>query len=180
MEKKDLEEGMEGLEEAEEKTEALPEPSAEEKLADELKDTNDRLLRLAAEFDNYKKTSARERINGIKFANEQLILSLLPVLDNLEQAVAAGQKLDQEGAKNLLVGVQMVLKQLIDTLEKVGVEFYSAKGQAFDPARHEAVSEEINDEVAPGTVVAEYQRGCMLQGRLLRAARVAVSKKKTE
>jgi molecular chaperone GrpE len=178
MEKKDKENLDNEI--SEQNTEALPEPTAEEKLSDELKDTKDRYLRLAAEFENYKKSSAKERINSIKFANEQLILSLLPTLDNLEQAVAAGQKLDQEGAKNLLVGVSMVLKQLTETLEKFGVEFYSARGQTFDPTRHEAVSEEVRDDMPAGMVVTEFQRGYFLNGRLLRAARVSVSKKKTE
>src|SRR5262245_61662364 len=104
----------EELFEEESAKEALPEPTTEEKLSDELKETTDRLMRLGADFENFKKISARESANSIKFANENLILGLLPVLDHLEQAVAAGRSLDQDAAKNLLVGVDMVLKQMID------------------------------------------------------------------
>jgi molecular chaperone GrpE len=157
--------------------EALPAPTPEEKLADELKQTNDRLMRLAAEFDNFKKISARENANSLKFANENLIASILPILDNLEQAVSAGRSLDQASAKNLLIGVEMVLKQMIEVLQKFGVEFYASEGQPFDPARHEAVAEEEKDGVEPGTVVSEYQKGYLLHGRLLRPARVTVSKR---
>lgn len=156
--------------------EALPEPSEQDKLADELLETKDRLLRLAAEFENFKKISARERANSLKFANESLIVSLLPIMDNLEQAVLAGKSSEMGAARDLLVGVEMVLKHMTETLQKFGVEFYSALGLAFDPNRQEAVCEQEDDEVAPGTVVQEYQKGCLLNGRLIRAARVAVAK----
>lgn len=152
-----------------------PELSVEEKLTGELKDTHDRLLRVAAEFENYKKISQREQVNSIKFANENLVLNLLPVLDNLEQAVLAGKKNDN--SKDLVIGVEMVLKQMSDVLEKFGVEFFSTHGEVFDPARHEALSEREDDSVAPGTIVEQFQKGCLLNGRLLRAARVVVSKK---
>lgn len=158
---------------------ALPaeaEISAEEKLKVELDQAKDRFLRLAAEFDNFKKISKREQLNSLKFANESLISSLLPIIDNLEQAVIAG-KIADESKTSVLIGVEMVLKQLIDALQKFGVEMFSAKGQAFDPARHEAVSEQEDDSVREGTVVIEYQKGYLLNGRLLRPARVVVAKK---
>ncbi len=153
----------------------ISEPSLEEKLTAELKDTHDRLLRVAAEFENYKKISQREQINSIKYANESLVLNLLPVIDNLEQAVNVGKK--SESSKDLVIGVEMVLKQLSDSLEKFGVEFFQTLGESFDPARHEALSEREDDSVNPGTVVEQFQKGCLLNGRLLRAARVVVSKK---
>lgn len=149
--------------------------SEEEKLASELAQTNDRLLRLAAEFDNFKKIAARERIQSLKFANEGLILSLLPIMDNLDQAVKAGKKADQ--AQDLLVGVEMVLKQMFEALSKAGVEFFNSEGQLFDPNRHEAVCEQEASGVEEGTVVQEFQKGCLFNGRLLRASRVAVAKK---
>lgn len=173
--KKGLEE--KDLQEHESEQEALPAPTLEEKLSDELKETTDRLLRLGAEFENFKKISARESANSIKFANENLINSFLPVLDHLEQAVAAGRSLDQDAAKNLLIGVDMVLKQMIEVLQKFGVEFFSAKGKPFDPKLHEAMGEQSDDTVEPGTVITEYQRGVLLHGRLLRPARVLVAKK---
>ena len=160
----------------EEKEEAEAEPTTQEKLASELAQTNDRLLRLAAEFDNFKKIAAREQASSQKFANESLIGNLLPIMDNLEQAVKAGKKSDSEGAHDLLVGVEMVLKQMTDTLVKFGVEFFDSKNQTFDPSRHEALCEQEAPGVAAGTVVEEFQKGCLLHGRLLRPARVAVAK----
>lgn len=153
----------------------LSQPTEEEKLSSELAQTNDRLLRLAAEFENYKKIAARERMQSLKFANEALIVSLLPAIDNLEQAVKAGKKADQ--AQDLLIGVEMVLKQMIEALNKVGVEFFNSEGQPFDPNRHEAVCEQESQDQEAGTVVQEFQKGCLYNGRLLRASRVAVAKK---
>ncbi len=174
--KKPQEEQPSGHESVLEKSETeISEPSLEEKLTTELKETHDRLLRVAAEFENYKKISQREQINSIKYANESLVLNLLPVIDNLEQAVNVGKKSDS--SKDLVIGVEMVLKQLSDCLEKFGVEFFSTHGEVFDPARHEALSERMDDSVEPGIVVEQFQKGCLLNGRLLRAARVVVSKK---
>lgn len=174
--KKSVEEqGLAPEQEHDEVEKDLPEPSAEEKLTAELKETHDRLLRVAAEFENYKKISQREQINSIKFANESLVLNLLPVIDNLEQAINVGKKSDSP--KDLIVGIEMVLKQLCDSLEKFGVEFFSALGEKFDPARHEALTEREDESVEPGVVIEQFQKGCLLNGRLLRAARVVVSKK---
>lgn len=151
------------------------EQNNEEKLTLELKETHDKLLRLAAEFENYKKISQREQLNSLKFANENIVLSLLPIIDNLEQAVAAGKKSDS--AKDLVVGVEMVLKHFSDSLEKYGVEFINVLGQPFDPNRQEAIGEREDDQVEAGTVVEQMQKGCLLHGRLIRPARVIVSKR---
>jgi molecular chaperone GrpE len=102
--KKPQEEQPSGHESVLEKSETeISEPSLEEKLTTELKETHDRLLRVAAEFENYKKISQREQINSIKYANESLVLNLLPVIDNLEQAVNVGKKSDS--SKDLVIGV---------------------------------------------------------------------------
>ena len=162
-----------------EEAEALPEPTKEEKLSEELAQSNDRLLRLAAEFENFKKISAREQANSQKFANENLLNNLLPIIDNLEQAVIAGKKSGTEGAQDLLIGVEMVLKQLRDVFLKFGVEFFDSKNQSFDPSRHEALCEQEVEGVEAGTVIEEFQKGCLLHGRLLRPARVAVAKNKS-
>src|SRR5580658_990295 len=92
-------------------------------LSIELIETKDRLLRIAADFENYKKTSQREQLNSIKFANEAFITNLLPIIDNLEQAV----KSSKDNNNDVIVGVQMVLKQFYDLLEKAGVEVFSAQ-----------------------------------------------------
>lgn len=152
------------------------EKSQEERLQEELLETKDRFLRLAADFENYKKIVQREQANSVRFANESLITSLLPIMDNLEQAIIS-QKKSGDSNNDILIGVEMVLKQLTEALVKFGVEIVSAKGLPFNPAQAEALCELEDDSVPPGTVVTEYQKAYFLHGRLLRAARVAVAKK---
>jgi molecular chaperone GrpE len=165
----------------EEKSNEIAEKSQESevsRLSEELRASNDRFLRLAADFENFKRISAREHANGLKFANEGLILNLLPMLDNLEQAITMGKR--AENNKDLIIGLEMVHKQMIEALAKYGVDFFSAMNEKFDPIRHEAVSEREDNESEPGTVIEEFQKGCMLYGRLIRAARVTVAKKAKE
>lgn len=150
-------------------------PSVEENLRHEVAQTKDRLLRLAAEFENYKKISQREQLNSLKFANEGLITNLLPIVDSLEHAIAACKKSAENN--DVLVGVEMVAKQLGDVLQKHGVEVFSALGKPFDPARHEAMGEQIDDSVDEGSVVVEYQKGYFLHSRLLRPARVVIARR---
>ena len=152
-------------------SELLPEPSETDRLVEELASVKDRYLRLAAEFDNYKKIAQREQQNSIKFANEGLVLGLLPIMDSLEQAMVASKK-----DEDVLMGIEMVLKQLLDLLKKFGAEIFSAEGSMFDPSLHEAVGEQVDPHKKKGQVVLEYQKGCLLHGRLLRPARVLVSK----
>lgn len=149
-------------------------PSVEAKVAEELAETKDRLLRLAADFENFKKIAAREQQNVMKFANENLILQILPIKDSLEQAVIAGKK---SGDNDVVVGIDMVLKQLNDMMVKAGVEIISAHGQPFDPSRHEAMGYQEDDSVDENIVVQEYQKGYLLNGRLLRPARVVLAKR---
>lgn len=151
---------------------AATEASEEEKLALELKETKDRLLRMAAEFDNFKKISQREHLASLKFASEGLILSLLPVVDNLSAAILSAK--NNDSAKDLVLGLDMVLKQLSDSLQKYGIEFFNALGEKFDPARHEAIGEREDNSDA-GTVLEQLCSGCLLHGRLLRPARVIVT-----
>lgn len=154
--------------------EVVVEPNPEEGLKNELKDTHERLLRVAAEFENFKKISQREHLNTLKFANEGLILLLLPLLDNLEQAIKSGK--NNDAAKDLVLGVEMVLKLFYEALEKVGVQFFDAYGEAFDPSRHEAIGEREDEIAAAGTVIEQFTKGSLIHGRLLRAARVIVAK----
>lgn len=150
------------------------------KLEEEYGSLNDRHLRLMAEFDNFKKRSDKERQTAIRYANEAILLELLPIIDNLESALLAAQNGQEEGVKNqgIAKGVEMVLKLFQDTLERFGVCSFSAQGALFDPNRHEAVAEQENDTVAPGTVCMEYQKGYTLHERLVRPARVVVAKAK--
>lgn len=144
------------------------------KLQEELTQIHDRYLRLGAEFENFKKRSERERLTSIRFANENLLSELLPVLDHLEQAIVAA---NTHSAESVVSGVQIVLKQFKDVLSKSGLKEFESKGQQFNPNLHEALAERESDEHEAGTIIEEYQKGYMLNDRLVRAARVVVSKK---
>lgn len=129
--------------------------------------------RAAAELDNFRKRTARDLQETVKYANAGLLESLLPVLDNFDYGMAAA-KAESEGS-NLYVGLSMVLRQIQDFLKDNGVEEISAVGMPFDPNLHEAVSQQTSDTVAEGTVVSQTRRGYKLRDRLLRPASVIVS-----
>jgi len=137
---------------------------------DKLREEHERTLRAAADLDNYRKRAAKEKEEVQKFAAERLVKDLLPVVDNLERALAAAPEGDR-----LSGGVRMVLKQIEGVLARHGVEGRSALGQPFDPRMHEALMKVESQESAPGTVVAEHGRAWLLQGRLIRPAMVAVA-----
>ncbi len=156
-------------------------PSAEQ--LDELKqrasraDENwDRLLRVTADFDNYKKRAAREKQDAVKFANEALLQKLVPVLDNFDMALAAAQTGQGEAAQSLLTGIQMIYQQFKSVLSEAGLEEVNAEGQTFDPNLHEAVSQRATADVAEGQVVQQLRKGYKLRERLLRPASVVVAK----
>jgi molecular chaperone GrpE len=172
------EHGLEENKVGEEAEASTVQPSVEDTLKAELLEAKDKLLRLAAEFENYKKISHREQLNAVRFANEALIHQLLPLLDSLEQAVLSCKKSADNDNNNVLIGIDMVIKQFSEILKKVGVDAFSALGQPFDPAKHEAIGEQISDDDKEGSVIAEYQKGYLLHGRLLRPARVVVAKRK--
>lgn len=140
----------------------------------EAKNSYERYLRQAAELDNFKKRTARERDEAIRFANEALIKDLLPVVDNLERAVAHAS--GGGNGKPLVEGVEMVLKGLLDVLMKHGVVQITALGQLFDPSKHEAMAQVESDTHEPNSVVDELHKGYMLRDRLLRPALVSVAK----
>jgi molecular chaperone GrpE len=135
----------------------------------------DNLLRLQAEFENYKKRQVKEREESRKSANERLLTELLPVLDNLERALEHGG--EGGSPEKMLDGIQQVLKQFRESLSQFGVELIEAEGALFDPHVHDAMSRVETDGDPPdGTVVEVYQRGYLLNGRVLRAAMVGVAK----
>ena len=140
----------------------------------EAKNSYERYLRQAAELDNFKKRTARERDDAIRFANEALIKDLLPVVDNLERAVAHAS--GGGNGKPLVEGVEMVLKALLDVLMKHGAVQITALGQLFDPSKHEAMAQVESDTHEPNSVVDELHKGYMLRDRLLRPALVSVAK----
>ena len=150
-------------------------------LRDELakKDDNqDKLLRLQAEFDNFRKRSIRERQEFIKYANEGLIIELVGMLDNFERSIkAADQKQD---FRLLHQGVDMISKQLHKLLEEKGLKKITSLGEKFDPNKHEAMEAVVSDEAEEGQILEEFQPGYMLNERIIRPAMVKVAKKLDE
>jgi molecular chaperone GrpE len=139
----------------------------------ELKQLQDRVLRLAAETENTRKRLEREKSDGICYANEGLIRELLPVIDNLERAVQHGEEAD---AGSLLDGVRMTLKSFGDVLARHGCTSFNSVGEPFDPNLHEALMQQPSGEHPEKTILLEFQKGYKLRDRLLRPASVVVSK----
>lgn len=140
----------------------------------ECRASQDKYLRLAAEFDNYKRLTQRDQRDQIRFGNEQLLKELLPVVDNLERAIQSGK---QNGANEALTqGVELTFKQLLGALSKFGVKAIDSVGQPFDPTTQQAVAYVGTDSVPPQHVVEEFQKGYLLHDRILRASMVSVSK----
>jgi molecular chaperone GrpE len=137
----------------------------------------DRLVRVSADFDNYKKRAARERQDAIRFANESLLEKLVPILDNFEMALAAAQAADAANTDALKTGVNMIYSQLRSALTEGGLEEIDATGKPFDPNWHEAVAQQPSDTVPEGQVLQQIRKGYKLKDRLLRPATVIVAKK---
>jgi len=140
----------------------------------EAKENYDRLLRTAADFENYKKRATKEKEEWTKFANEDLLKAILPFVDNLERAINHSQKVMDTGV--LIEGVRLTIQQLHQTLNKFGLSSFESVGKPFDPAMHEAMLVVETDKHEPNQVVEEFQRGYLLNDRLLRPATVSVSK----
>jgi molecular chaperone GrpE len=133
-----------------------------------------RYLRQIAEVENFKKRVNREKEDAIRFANENLIKDMLPVVDNLERAISHAQ-----GGGNgnpLLEGVEMVLKGLLDIFSKHGVVQVPAVGTIFDPGKHEAMAQVESSEHEPNTIINEHHKGYLFRDRLLRPALVTIAK----
>ncbi|MFQ6092123.1 MAG: nucleotide exchange factor GrpE [bacterium] len=140
----------------------------------QLEECQDKFLRLAADFDNFKKRTAREFSELMKSANEDLISQLIPVVDNFERALAAATS--SADFDSFHKGVEMIYQQLKDMLQRQGVKEIEAVGLPFDPHRHEAVLVVEKKEHPPETVVEEVERGYMLNDRVLRPSKVAVNR----
>ena len=142
-----------------------------QKLELEKKDLHDRLLRTAADFENWKKRAKKEVDEGAQKGREQIVKELLPVIDNLERALQHAS-----GDDPVAQGVRMVEKQLLGALEKFGITRFSAEGQPFDPNMHDAIQQVETTAVPSGTVAQQFAAGYLSNGRLLRPAMVAVAK----
>lgn len=135
------------------------------------------ILYIRAEFENYKKRIVREQEQAIRFGNKMLIADMLTVFDLLERATQHAQSLKSKNdadVNNFISGVEMTANELAQLMQRNGVEFVGTVGEAFDPEKHEAISQEGTD---PDTVVQVLQKGCRLHGKLLKPAKVVVGKK---
>ena len=153
-----------------ENTEETVENNEIEKLKAELEETTDRYKRMMAEFDNYKKRSAKERDALYNSLVADIVTSLLPILDNLEKAVTA--KTEDESYKQ---GVEMVLKQFIDTLSSLGVQEIETVGTTFNPEFHEAVSSVQDENLGEKEIKEEFRKGYKIGDKVIRHSMVVVA-----
>ncbi len=143
---------------------------------EEILKQKDTFLREKAELENFKKRLTKEKEDFVQFANERLLKELLQIEDNLERAMAA----PNATLESLKEGVEMIQKQFKDFLKNQKVEAIEALGKPFDPNLHEVLNQQESEEHEENTVIEEYSKGFTLNGRILRSAKVVISKKPTE
>lgn len=172
------EKGEQMQSEAEAPATEVKEPSPLEQAEAERDRLKDQLLRVAADFDNFRKRTKKDIEHAERRAKEDVLREILPVIDNLERAVQAAQ--GATDVASVVTGIEMVLKGFEDASGRIGLEKISSLGQRFDPTVHDAFQQQESAEHPPGTILAEYQPGYRLGDRLLRPAMVVVSKKPPE
>jgi molecular chaperone GrpE len=145
-------------------------------LTEELERARDEYLRLAAEFDNYKKRTTRDYVNLVKTANEGLIVELLELLDNFERAFKSRE--ENPDAEAYHKGISLLYNRLLEVLSREGLMRFDSVGQVFDPRLHEAVMQVEDDEAKADTIATELQAGYTLNDKVIRHARVGVVKGK--
>ncbi|HKE11711.1 MAG TPA: nucleotide exchange factor GrpE [Myxococcota bacterium] len=164
----------------------VPDPAAEsesnelEALRAELQEKQDRLLRLQADFENFRRRTLKEREEAYQYGHQNLVKDLLPTVDNLERAIGHARKSGHEDLDGLLQGIDLVQRELMGVLAKHGVTEIGALGQAFDPSVHEALAQVEDPTVPANTVVQVFQKGYRLRDRMLRPAQVVVSRTPSE
>ena len=144
----------------------------------EIEQLKERALYQQADFENFKRLKIKEKQEALKFGNETLVKELLPVIDNLERAIQHASRTEE--SKTITEGVELTLNGFLKVLEKFGVTRVAALGEPFDPNVHEAIAQEQRSDAAPGTVVAEFQKGYIMDGRLLSPAMVTVAQSPEE
>ena len=145
--------------------------------ADKEEDYKSKYYYLAAEMENMRKRFERERENFIKYGNERILTELIEVVDNLDRTLESLSKDEDEKVKNIVVGVEMVRKMFVGVLEQNGLEMVETEGKSFDPNYHEAIGQQESEDREDGEIISVYQKGYILKGRLLRAAKVMIAKK---
>ncbi len=174
---------LDGVEEnLENEVELEPEEKSLEVQLEEAKaesnELRDKMLRVAADFENTKKRMERERLTAMKYAGEAIFREVLPAIDNLERAIDQGVVEGADAEKNLaalLEGVQLTQKSLVTSLEKFEVKAFESVGKPFDPTQQEALTMEPSAEIPANHVVTEYEKGYFYKDKLLRVAKVIVS-----
>jgi molecular chaperone GrpE len=168
--------------EASEQTENIPAQEEEQldpmeqkiaELEGKLEEADNRYLRLQADFDNFRRRSRIELEASAKYRAQNIITDLLPAIDNFERALK--MDVDNEQAKSLKQGVEMVYRSLLDALKNEGVEVIDAVGKEFDPHLHQAVMQAEDENYGPNIVVEEFQKGYILKDRIIRPAMVKVN-----
>jgi len=169
-------EAVEGRERARPPAQQAPSPR-EVELSTELEATRERCLRLQADLENFRRRAAKERLEAEQYGHQNLVKDLLTAVDNLDRAIGHARRSGGGDLEGLLQGVELVRKDLSVALARHGVAAIEAVGLPFDPALHEAMAQAPDDSLAPNTVVEELQKGYRLRDRLLRPARVIVSRR---
>lgn len=153
------------------------EGSAYKKLQAQLEEYKDKNLRLYADFENARKRLEREKVEFVKYANEGMIVELLEILDNFERVLAAAQQ-KKNDSEELLKGIEMVIVNIKKLLARHNVKVIEAQGKKFDPHSQEILMQEETDACEDGIVLEEFQKGYTIDGRVVRTAKVKVSKGK--
>jgi molecular chaperone GrpE len=159
---------------------ADPGPAGDEmeKLRAEAELAHDRLMRMQADFENFRRRALKEKTEDRQFGHQNLVKDLLSTVDNLERAIDHARVSGEDGGgdlESLLQGVELVQRELLGALGKHGVFEIEAAGKPFDPSLHEAMAQAPDDSVAPNTVVQVLEKGYKLRSRLIRPARVIVA-----
>jgi molecular chaperone GrpE len=134
------------------------------------------MIRLQADFDNFRRRALKEREEAHQYGHENLVKDLLATVDNLDRAIEHAQRSDGKDFESMLQGVELVRRELLGALANHGVSEIEAVKAAFDPNVHEAMAQKEDDSVPTNTVIEVFQKGYRLRDRLLRPARVVVSK----
>jgi len=175
-EKTDETASAEGQNAQEQGQEAAAPLTADEKIAEleaQLAETRDQLLRKAADFENFRKRMNQEKQSAIDFANQSLLLDIIPVIDDFERAIQAGESSTDFTA--FLEGVKMIEKRLTSQLEaKWGLKRFNSAGEPFNPNMHEALMMEKSPDVSEAVVQEDFEKGYLLKDRVIRAAKVKV------
>lgn len=150
-----------------------------EEAGDEAKKLYDRLLRVTAEFENYKKRVAREQAEHMKFSHETLVKELLPVLDDFDRVLEHLPSQAAPEIKGLVDGVHLIHRHFMKALKKFHLEEVPVVGETFDPHLHEAIHQVESGEVESGKIVACHRKGYKIHDRLVRPASVTVAKEKS-